>query len=385
MSAFFKMDVTDNDLLNSVQDFFRSMLESDKINALMIPCHLPYKNIVMPSLIIDPENLDKADPLAPSFPINAAKIASKLTKIEPGETIALVMRSCEIRAFVELVKLKQGTLDDVIIVGIDCLGAFTNTDYADFTGEDPLESTRMFSESILTGKSNTINNIDLAGACRVCEHPVPANADIIIGLYGVDYKNHFLVEAASLDGEKIIQDLGFSKIEEPSGRKKAISSLVEERITRRDQMFDDVSKATSSIEKLSKYLAGCVNCYNCRVACPVCYCRECVFVTDVFDHEPYQYLQWAKQKGKIKLPTDTDFFHITRMAHIGLTCVGCGQCSNACPNDIPLMELFRTISHHAQKGFDYEPGKSIDEPMPLSVFRDKEYEDVVGIKSAEGV
>jgi formate dehydrogenase subunit beta len=60
-------------------------------------------------------------------------------------------------------------------------------------------------------------------------------------------------------------------------------------------------------------------------------------------------------------------------------CVGCGQCSNACPNDIPVMELFRTIARDTQKAFDYEAGKSIEQEPPLSVFREDEFSEVVGI------
>lgn len=61
-------------------------------------------------------------------------------------------------------------------------------------------------------------------------------------------------------------------------------------------------------------------------------------------------------------------------------CVGCGQCSNACPNEIPVMELFRTIAYKTQKAFVYEAGRSPDEPPPLSVFREDEFAEVVGIR-----
>jgi formate dehydrogenase subunit beta len=147
----------------------------------------------------------------------------------------------------------------------------------------------------------------------------------------------------------------------------------------RDEMFNKTRQATDSVEKMTAYFASCVNCYNCRVACPVCYCKECVFVTDVFNHDPAQYLRWASRKGVIKMPTDTAFYHITRMAHMSTACVGCGQCSNACPNDIPVMELFRTIAQDTQKAFDYEPGRSIEDDPPLSVFREDEFAEVVGI------
>jgi formate dehydrogenase subunit beta len=61
-------------------------------------------------------------------------------------------------------------------------------------------------------------------------------------------------------------------------------------------------------------------------------------------------------------------------------CIGCGQCSNACPNQIPVMELFRTIAHFTQASFDYEAGRSLEDEPPLSVFREKEFAEVTGGK-----
>ena len=146
-------------------------------------------------------------------------------------------------------------------------------------------------------------------------------------------------------------------------------------------MFAQTREATESLEKLTAYFASCINCYNCRVACPVCYCKECVFVTDVFNHDPSQYLRWASRKGMIKMPTDTLFYHITRLAHMSTACVGCGQCSNACPNDIPVMELFRTVAHGTQQAFEYEAGRSLEQEPPLSTFREDEFPEVVGINN----
>jgi formate dehydrogenase subunit beta len=91
-------------------------------------------------------------------------------------------------------------------------------------------------------------------------------------------------------------------------------------------------------------------------------------------------MKWAMRKGAIKMPTDTVFYHLTRLAHMSTACIGCGQCSNACPNGIPVMELFRTIAGATQKAFDYEPGRDLDEAPPLSVFREREFPEVTGGK-----
>jgi len=335
---------------------------------------------VMPMLITDPDRLDGIDPLAPAFPMNAAKVVSKLSRKSVGGTIVVVMRPCEIRAFIELVKLKQGRLEELIILGIDCLGAFRNADYLRLVGGDGSLTSLDFCRSALAGKTGTEEGIDIAPACRACEYPVAEGADVVIGLLGVDVDDHLLLQSQSENGSGLLSRLGLPSAPTEKNREQVIADLVARRSAYRDEMFGATGQAVQDLERLTTYLAGCVNCYNCRVACPVCYCKECVFVTDVFNHEPIQYLQWAQRKGMIKMPTDTVFYHLTRLAHMSTACVGCGQCSNACPNDIPVMELFRTVAQSTQQAFDYAAGRSVDEKPPLSEFRESEFNEVVGIK-----
>ena len=377
MATTVKIPIKDQNLVSSLQEFFKKMLRDGEINGLMVAQHLPMKSAVMPALVTDPEKLDAADPLAPVFPINAAKVVSKLTRKPLGGKVAVVLRPCEIRAFIELVKLKQGRVDDVILVGVDCLGAYSNVQYPGFAGDDGMEATSRFYRNIQEGKGTACDGFDVSPACKACEYPIPENADVLIGLVGVDLKDHLLVKANTPKGEDLLDNLGLSSTSEPKERRQEIEKLLVERVAYRDQMFAETSEATSDVEKLVSYLGNCVNCYNCRVACPVCYCKECVFLTDVFDHEPSQYLRWAKRKGILKMPTDTVFFHLTRIAHMSTACIGCGQCSNACPNNIPVMEIFRTVAHYTQKAFDYEAGRSLDDEPPLSIFREDEFQEVV--------
>ncbi len=372
-----KIEVKDQNFLASLQGFFQTMLRQGEVNGLLLARHLPAKNAVMPTLVTDPEKLNNVDPLAPTFPINAAKVVSKLTRRPLDGQVAVVLRPCEIRAFIELVKLKQGSMENVVVVGIDCYGAYSNIHYHRFAGENGTQATLRFYQNIEGGGGTAWEDFDLSPACKACESPVPVNADLALGLFGVDINLQLLVKANTSKGEELLGKLGLSEMEEPKAREKAIAALVAERIAYRDKMFEETSEATSDLNKLTSYLANCINCYNCRVACPVCYCKECVFVTDVFDHEPSQYLRWAKRKGILKIPTDTVFYHITRLVHMSTACIGCGQCSNACPNNVPVMELFRTIAGYTQKAFDYEAGLNLDDEPPLSVFREDEFQEVV--------
>ena len=382
MAIAARIDVKEKDLLDALRGFFRDILEIDYIKAILVPQHLPMKNMVMPTLVTDPDQLDGVDPLAPAFPLNAAKIVSRLTRKPIGSKVAVVLRPCEIRAFVELVKLKQGQTDDVVLIGMDCLGAFPNKDYLQYAGEHGAESTTRFYKSVLNGSLAEIEGADLAPACKSCENPVPVNADILIGLFGIEVEDYLWVQSQTEAGTDLLNQLDLAEMAEPHSRKEAIGAIVSQRTACRDEMFGKTRAATNSLEKMAAYFANCINCYNCRVACPVCYCKECVFVTDVFNHDPSQYLRWANRKGLIKMPTDTLFFHLTRLAHMSTACVGCGQCSNACPNDIPVMELFRTIAQSTQQAFEYEAGKSIEQQPPLSVFYEDEFPEVVGISSS---
>ncbi|MBW1710105.1 MAG: Coenzyme F420 hydrogenase/dehydrogenase, beta subunit C-terminal domain [Deltaproteobacteria bacterium] len=379
MAKTAKIVVENQNPLAALQGFLQSLLEDTEITAILVPHHLPGNNAVMPMLVTDPQQLDRAGPLAPVFPVNAAKIVSKLTRTPPGQKMAVVLRPCEIRAFVELTKLNQGSMEEVMIIGLDCLGAYETENYSQFVEAnqgDGFEASLRFYQNFIEGRGAEGQNFNVAKACQACEHPSPDNADISIGLIGVDLQNGLPVMANTARGEQYLDKLNLPQTEEPEERKQALAELIKKRIEYRDRMFEETREATSSLEKLATYLSGCVNCYNCRVACPVCYCRECVFLTDIFDHKPWQYLGWAEQKGALKMPTDTLFYHVTRLTHMSLSCVGCGKCSSACPNHIPVMELFRMVAADVQHAFDYEAGRSLSEPPPLSLFQEDEFTEI---------
>lgn len=373
------IDVKDRDLLGALQGFLKSILQREEIGALLAPWRLPMKNRIMPALLTDPDQVDRVDPLAPAFPMNNAKVVSRLTRKAAGQQVAAVMRPCEIRAFVELVKLNQGHLEDLLIIGTDCLGACRNTDFSRWAGEDLSAASKDYYTAVLAGGGAAPDGIEPAPACRTCDQSLPVGADLAIGLLGMDTDRQILVQAQTEKGAAYINTSASTGGAPPPARQKAIEKMMADRTAAQDEMFTATQANTDSLEKLSAYLADCVNCYNCRVACPVCYCRECVFVTDVFDHDPGQYLNWARTKGAVKMTTDTLFYHLTRLAHMSTACVGCGQCSNACPNDIPVMELFKTVARKTQEAFDYTAGADIDAKPPLAEFREDEFPEVVGL------
>ncbi len=373
------LTVENDNVLATIRGVLKSILNASDIAALLVPGQFDSAQNIMPVLINDPSFLDDADPLSPAFALNAARLASKLSNRPVNGKIAMVLRPCEIRALVELAKLKQADLENTVIIGIDCPGALTSKDWAAIdqgSGQDLFLS---FYDACLSGEASDVKGFQPATACLACDRFVPENADIVIGLFGMDIRKQIMVKPVTSTGQALVESLSGSEEKEPNARKQAVADLVATRTAFRDDLFDKTRRAVDTHEKFASYFDRCINCYNCRVACPVCYCRECVFNTDVFDHDPGRYLQWARRRGAVKLPSDTVFYHMTRLAHMSLSCVGCGQCSNVCPNDIPVMELFRLTASDVQQAFEYTPGKDIEQPLPLSVFKEDEYTDIVGI------
>ena len=381
MTQAIRIDMENEDRLAGIRSFLATVMDKAGIEAMLVPTRLAVKNRIMPSLVSDPARLADADPLSPAFPVNGAQQLAKLTRLPAGGKMAAVLRPCEIRAFNELVKLNQGKRDEVVIIGIDCPGALSNSEFRAFADRHDTTdaATNAYCAAAFSGSPGDAD-ATLTAACRACVHPIPDGADIAVELFGADQAGGLTARAHTEAGEAVLTglDLPLAETAEPH-RKTAIGTILEQRKQYREQMFASVADATGSIGGLSTYLADCVNCYNCRAACPVCYCTTCVFTTDTFRHEPFQYLQWARRKGGVKMPTDTLFFHLTRMAHISTACVGCGQCTNACPNDIPLSDLFSFVAHHTQDAFGYRAGLDLSQQPPMCGFEEKEYEDVVGL------
>lgn len=373
MASFAKLSFKKDELNKELSRFFKGMLGNGAVDAVLVPMAQP-KTGVRLSLVTSPAHTVRVDPFAPVAAVSGAKIASSLTSRPSGRQVAMVLRPCEIRAVIELHKLKQVNLDDVLLIGMDCLGRYENTDFAKF--QEQGGTSESFLENARAGKT-AMPDFDIIGACQICEFPTADNVDMRLGALGAENGAVF-IEAVTEKGEQALEKSGLKGGGAPAGRDGAVKQLVAVRTEARDKKFAEFRADADSFEALADKLAACVNCYNCRVACPVCYCKECVFITDTFRHTGEQFMMWADQSGMLKLPNDTLFYHLTRMTHMSLFCVGCGQCTSACPNGIDLMPLFRTCADKTQARFNYQAGRSLEEEQPMAGFRADELVEVTG-------
>lgn len=376
----------DQSITRALQNFFADMLKTGAVDAVLVPSWISGSPYVKPCLITSPDQVDQTVPLGPGFFVNAGPMVSRLTRTKSGAVIGVWLRPCEVRAFVELTKLRQGARDEVVILSMDCPMALSRKDYDDWAaqGEKGLGDVDKWIHTVYRKPGTRVDAWSVARACQVCESPYPLNADVSVMLLGADLDREIPVKADTEKGETLLAAMDLPGGQEPEQRKSLLADQTSDRTAAFQAMDEDMLTQTGSIDSLNRFFSACVNCHNCRSVCPVCYCKECVFNTDAVAYAPAQYLSWAGKWGRLPMPNDTVFFHLTRLAHIGCTCVGCGQCTLACPSRIPVADLFISVSRNARKAFDYMPGRDDAEPLPLSVFQESEFTDIVGMGNKEG-
>ncbi len=353
--------VNDGNTLGAVRDLLRMLLDRQVVDALLVPIQ-GANHSVMPALVRSSTRLDHADPFAPVMAFNSARLVSMLTRENPNAKIGVVLRSCEIRALIELVKFNQASLDHVTIIGVDCIGTYAVPEYARALKQSP----DLNAQVLARAKEGSDDGLELRSACAMCERPTPPHADIAIGFIGVDSDKALVLEMK----DEIAAQMGLAADASfAQAREKVLAGLVARRTAQRDAALSQFQQQLRASGGMASYFANCLECTNCMNACPICYCKECFFRTANAEHAPSELLRAAARQGAINLPSDALLFQLTRLNHMATSCVGCGMCESACPHDIPLTAMFRSVGARVQKILEYEPGRNLGDKPPFMDFR----------------
>ena len=355
--------------------FLALLLEKGVVEALLLPKGLPSGDGVAQTLVHDPKKLNGASILSPTMPVQSARVASNLTVRNLDGKVAVLLKACEIRAVVELTKFLQVKLDNLYLIGVDCPGTFEVFDYARIAqeGKGGPGLTQSLLRGMEKGEVSPPQGYAFRTACQMCEYPVP-KADIEFKLFGYPIEQEVGIEI----GEKLEKEIEAKGIlsqmeqKEPATRGEVVGKVISERSKKRDATFKEFKGIVKDLQSFLDRFSTCIRCHNCMVACPICYCKECVFKTAVFEHEGNQFLRWADRKGGIRMPTDTLLFHLIRMSHMVTSCIGCGLCDSACPSRLPVASLFRSVGDKIQKMFQYAPGRDVKEVPPVATFKEDE-------------
>jgi len=336
------------------------LLADGHLVALLIPMVTGGGRSYSHVLVADPADLEGVDPFAPVMPVSTATAVSRLTKLEaPSGRVGVVMRPCEIAAAIELHKLLQARLVDVVVIGVDCPGTISVQDHINLVdaGKDPLKE---------VGGDPTL----LREACMTCDWTRVSHSDLLLGTYGQEGKQ---VIAISED-ETLIGGLDEAPKKALEAREKVIVGIEGIRRTATEAVVKEVEEHLKGPEAFAHHFETCIVCHNCMEQCPVCYCNECFFTSQTFRYEGDKMMLWARNRGGLDMPTDKSLFHLGRMGHMVATCVGCGMCTQACPVGINVGRAFKYVGSQVQPVFEYKAGRSMDDPLPNATYMEDELE-----------
>ncbi len=348
------------------------LFETKAVSAAIVPIESRGKTRIEPCLVGSQTALEKARPIAPFFFGNRALAVSRLTRLgELPERAIAILRPCEVRSLVELKKLKQVGLDNLVILCVDCAGTVSAADF-----REKVASESGFHPQLARAYGQGQDLEGAREACSICQYPtLDSEIDIHAGLFGQE--GRVLMLPMSEKGARLLECLDMEEAGQPQldARTKALEKIREHRNKRRTQWLASLPFAAGGAEALAAHFDSCEQCRACSETCPVCYCKQCYFKLASMEAEPANVLLKAAHLGKVPLPASPLFFHLGRMTHMAHSCTGCGACTEACPSGIDVAKAFIAAAGKVQKTFDYEPGRSSEDKLPVTIFKEDELED----------
>src|SRR5574341_526184 len=191
------LEVQEGDTVGAVRRFLLRLLDEEIADHLFAPVEVAGVGYAQPILIKDRDAMHASNPLLPVMHENAALALRNALRAEPDSRIAAVLRPCEVRAVVELSKRGEIDLDNLILIGVDCLATYDEGYYQDVSDAHPEDPYWLMHQSLKYAHMGQIAPYRYRTACQFCERPAAdyTAADILIGLIGVDSGHKMLVLA----------------------------------------------------------------------------------------------------------------------------------------------------------------------------------------------
>ena len=369
----YKLTMKDG-IQTSILQFFQNAIEKKIFDTVMLPMKVPSGDSFAWIMIKEQDILKDAQPLAPIMPVNAAKALKRYTRKGKGKfKIAALMKPCEIRATIELTKLNQVHLEDVTLFSYDCVGALPMQDYI----ADPKAGDVKY-DKLLSDKN--WNSDDVKPICKICDKFSLSASDLHFALN----EQELILVSNSEKGEKLLTDLELKPETDLKKWQTYIEKQKKIKLKNKEETFEIMKGMVEGFENLTETFANCIGCHNCSSSCPICYCRQCYFDSSVSKPNSDVVMMRAEDRGAASLPLDRIMFHTGRMAHMSLSCVSCGLCSDACPVNIPVAKIFSYVASQTQKTFEYSAGASVGDALPMKEYKLDELGELGKlVKSAE--
>ncbi len=328
-----------------VQNIVRGMLRAGLVEEVLAFARGQSESDVVPLFVTDQQDVERIVTTS-CHPCSLAKLVAEYG--DRNKKIGMVVRPCDARAMVELVKRKQLNLDNFYLIGIECYGV-VNITYKN-------HEIYIFPEEMeIDGEIKPLDEGILSPNCRRCEYPIPTMTDVGCR---IEPNGGCVVTANTEKGRTM---LSAANIPIKEGPQSDVTAIKERASRWQEKEFGELRKMEPT-ERLNYWLSQfdkCIKCYGCRNSCPLCYCKDCIL-------EPERLLIPGEA-----IPPES-LFHITRLIHIGDSCCDCGQCETACPMEIPISKLYHMLYKELSSIFKYESGFDINSLPPVSTITEED-------------
>lgn len=302
--------------IDKIKEIAGRILEEKKVDGVIGFTASSLPLMPRPYLAVSPSDVDK-------FIWNSncgLNLANYIT--DRKDRIGIVAKGCDSRNIVTHIIENKIKRDQLYIIGVPCTGMIDRHRIAAVVKGDITEILEQDGEITVKGADfeQMFNKADfLAPNCAVCIHRNPVIYDELVGA-------------------EVEEQTGIDRFAEVT----AIENMAPDE---KWAWFDDL-------------LAGCIRCYACRNACPLCYCPTCF----VDESKP----QWV---GKGQDPVDVRTFHFLRAYHCAGRCTDCGACVRACPMAINVRAFTKKLEKDCFELYEWEAGLSTEQRPSLDTYR----------------
>lgn len=272
---------------------------------------------VTPFVFNSQEEIDKEFEFNDFCGVNLSKYLIKETKKEGR--ILVFLKPCDSYSFNQLLTEHRLKRDNVYIVGVACDGMLDINEIKART-DDAINAIESDGESVTVkclGGDTVFERTELLSSrCKNCKSKHIAAYDELIGENGETQESERFKEVERIEAMTPDERFLFWQGE----------------------------------------LSRCIRCNACRDVCPACTCEKCVFDNPKSGFENKAAADSFEEK----------MFHIIRAFHVAGRCTDCGECSRACPQNIPLHLLNRKFIKDINSFYgEYQAGEKPNQRSPL--------------------